>query len=1438
MGPHNVPRRFCVLVVIFLTFSEHAVSQSFSGVLTWHNDNYRTGQNLNETTLTPQNVSSNTFGKIFRYLVDGQVYAQPLYVPAVAIPNLGTRNVVYVATENDSVYAFDADGLSASPLWRVSFIDPLNGVTAVPCLDQSDNCNVYPILGITSTPVIDPASGTLYVIARTKENGGWVQRLHALDIGSGTEKFGDPAVVQATVAGTGSGSKAGNLPYNPKLTNSRAALLLSKGVVYVAWTGVHGWVMAFDAHSLQLLNAFVSTPNSNQNGGIWMSGGGMAADGDGNVYFSVAEGTFDVNHGGPDWSESLLKVSPSLQVLDFFSPSDQVCRFTSDYDLASGGPMLLPAQTGNYPNEIVDAGKGGYPCDSFAGGWGVPVYLINRDNMGGYNPTVDASLQTVMGIPVPIKAQAGGYWASPAYWSGPAGPLVYLSGLSGEHGLGDYLKAFSLINGGLSSTPIAQSTNLFPVGSTPSVSANGASNGIVWSIQRQDALATRPGNLPAVLYAYDASNVATTLYNSTQAGARDQAGAGMKFATPTIANGRVYMPTQTEVDVYGLLSQAPPQPMVSLSPNSLTFTNQVVGSTSLSQTATLTNTGTASLLINAVSSAGDFLLNTTDTSCPYSGGFVGPGSSCSLDVSFAPTQLGARIGSLTISSNAAGSPQGVALSGSGANPTSALLLPMTYAVGTSPQGLTTADFNRDGHPDLAVANSGDNTVSILLGNGDGTFSVAATLATDSGPIAVVTSDFDNNGIPDLAVVNQASGTVSIFLGNGDGTFRLGTPLAGLSAPDGIAVGDFNKDGQPDLAVANSSGGTVSVFLGNSDGSFTALAPLALPSGTASSIVVGDFNRDGNPDLAISDGSEGLVWIVPGDGTGGFGMALSYYSGNGANALLSGDWNGDSLVDLAVANPADNSLSLLMGNGDGTFQPTVTLPGLASPLGLASADFNGDGRSDLAVTNSSTNFVGLLFGTIGGGFQTPVLNSVGAAPWGVTTADFNADGWTDLAVTNSQSNSVSILLQGAQASLSGMVLSFGEEIVGGTSAAEAVVLTNTSNAPMSVNNAILTGVNPSDFALSSTCTPLPVRLAAGGQCQFTVAFIPSASGNRSAGLQINDTAGSGSQMISLAGVGTAPQATYSSAAVNFGSVAVGASASASVLLTNSGTAMLTLSAISASSNFSTAVTPTSCPYAGGSLLPRSSCTIDLSFAPASFGPLPGTLSIVDNAMTGTQVLALKGSGAAATVTLTPLALKFNPQLLQTSSPPQTITASNVSGVAAAISLSFSGTNPADFSKTTTCPASLSANSACTISVVFTPSAMNGRSAQLTVNEAGSPISPSVGLSGTGIAPVVKLIPGSINFPAQKVGTASPAQSVTLSNTGTAPLTIASIAIAGGNASEFSVTSSTCGKALAAKLSCSFSVVFAPASKGNKTTGIYVTDNSGNGKQKVGLSGTGN
>ena len=494
-------------------------------IFTSQNDNSRSGANTHETILTPANVNAGQFGKLFTLKTDGGIYAQPLYIPRLEIPGKGAHNVVVVATENDSVYAFDADTPSATPLWHTDFLKA-GGLSPV---DSSDvQCPfIQPGIGITPTPVIDPQTGTVYVLARTSSGGGllsstvYSQKLHALAITTGQEKFGGPVEIKAP------GFDAiHELP--------RAGLLQTNGQVVLTWGSscdvkpYHGWIMAYDAHTLKQTAAFNTSPDSGE-AGIWQADNAPAADAQGNIFAATGNGVFTAASNGRDYGDTMLKMgidNGRLTVRDYFTPSNEARMNQSDQDLGSGGPILIPDQPGPHPHLVLIGGKNGY------------MFVLDRDHLG--------HLQTSAANPVlQVLHFAGGIYSAPAFWNGH----LYVVATT------DFLSDFPISKGRFAETPASKSTLRFGnPGATPAVSANGSKDGIVWFIQTKewDDFSDRR----AILRAFDASDLAHEIYNSEENGSRDRPGAAMRFTIPTIANGRVYVPAKNEVDVYGLLPPA------------------------------------------------------------------------------------------------------------------------------------------------------------------------------------------------------------------------------------------------------------------------------------------------------------------------------------------------------------------------------------------------------------------------------------------------------------------------------------------------------------------------------------------------------------------------------------------------------------------------------------------------------------------------------------------------------------------------------------------------------------------------------------------------------------------------------------------------------------------------------------------------------------------
>jgi hypothetical protein len=506
-------------------------------VLTYHNNLARTGANTNETILAPSNVNTNNFGLAFTNSVDGQVYAQPLYVSDIAIPGQGTHNLVFVATEHNSVYAFDADsnvGPNKGLFWHVNFgptvPTPNNIYTRYGTFGD-----ITPEIGITSTPVIDKATGTLYTDAFNYDGTNFSHHIHALNITNGTEQPYSPVLVAPSVPGTGDGSTNGSIHFLAMMQMQRPALTLAGGILYVCYGSIgdndpyHGWIVGYNPTNLvQLTNyVFNTTPNGNE-GGIWMAGCGPAVDAQTNLYLATANGTFDATNG-VDYGDCFLKLTTAshLAVLDYFAPSNQASMAQDDRDLGSGGTIVLPDSAGSaaHPHLLVGSGKEG------------TIYLTDRDSLGHFSSTTNKIVQT-------LRTAIGGMLGSPAYFNG----RLYFQG---GH---DFLKAFTISNGLLDTTPTKSPTQVTTFhGATPSVSANGTSNGIVWTIQTDTYTNNFPPG-PAILHAYNATNVAQELWNSAQLPSRDTCGGAIKFTVPTIANGKVYVGGQNALSVYANIS--------------------------------------------------------------------------------------------------------------------------------------------------------------------------------------------------------------------------------------------------------------------------------------------------------------------------------------------------------------------------------------------------------------------------------------------------------------------------------------------------------------------------------------------------------------------------------------------------------------------------------------------------------------------------------------------------------------------------------------------------------------------------------------------------------------------------------------------------------------------------------------------------------------------
>jgi hypothetical protein len=532
-----------------------------AGVLTYHNNVSRDGTNTHEFALTAANVNQSSFGKLFSCQADGAIYAQPLWIPNQTIAG-SPHNLMIVATQHESLYAFDADAAPCSTLWHINLIDSAHGgtsgETSVPAagagaLVGSGFGDISPEVGITGTPVIDPTTNTLYVVSKSvNASTQFFQRLHAIDIATGNERITPPQSIDSSISvpGTGAGSVAGRVAFDPRNESQRAGLVLFSGVVYVAWAShedhdpYHGWVIGFDAVTLKPLSnaVFNSTPNqvgtlSYSRGGIWMGGGAPAVDSVGNLFFITGNGTFDANTGGSNYGDSVVKLNTAggLSVVDYFTPLDQASLDANDTDFGSGAATILIDQpSGPIAHLVIGGGKQGN------------LFLLNRDNLGKFSSSANNVIQAVN--------LGNSIFATPVFWQNN----LYIAGVGPLKQF-----AFNTATGKFNGAPFSQSSTSygFP-GATPSLSSSGATNAIIWALDNTLYCTPQsPGCGATVLHAYDATNLATELWNSSQAAAnRDLAGHAVKFTVPTVANGKVYVGTRAndssvlgELEVYGLL---------------------------------------------------------------------------------------------------------------------------------------------------------------------------------------------------------------------------------------------------------------------------------------------------------------------------------------------------------------------------------------------------------------------------------------------------------------------------------------------------------------------------------------------------------------------------------------------------------------------------------------------------------------------------------------------------------------------------------------------------------------------------------------------------------------------------------------------------------------------------------------------------------------------
>jgi hypothetical protein len=786
--------------------------------------------------------------------------------------------------------------------------------------------------------------------------------------------------------------------------------------------------------------------------------------------------------------------------------------------------------------------------------------------------------------------------------------------------------------------------------------------------------------------------------------------------------------------------------------------------------------------------------------------------------------------------------------------------PLVLRTGAGPDSVATADFNRDGLLDLAIPNASDETVSIFLNNGHG-FSLPSTLALPvlESPQSEAVGDFNGDGKPDLAVVTLTglSGELLVALGNGDGTFTLSTPADTGRVPRWVVAGDFNRDGKLDVAVTNFYDSTVTVLLGDGTGNFSSSQTVTGVTGPGE-IVASDFNKDGKLDLAIMN-DDTTVSILLGDGNGGFTPAAGSPVSAGdafAFALAAADFNGDGNPDIAVVT-VTGQLIVLLGNGAGGFTMAagspITVGGDLETLNVG--DFNGDGKVDLAATDIDGSVFHVLLGDGTGGF-TPALGmppATGSFPFGAALGDFNGDGKLDLVSANYGDNTATVLLGYGNGQFQevleqttlggpGVDLSppsdFGDQAVGTLSAPQFITLNNSGTGALTIISIAVSAPFENDIRTTTCSGTVPV----GSSCLIAIKFAPTAVGLVTGTLSVVDNAEDSPQTAALMGTGVAAAPTlmlsgptFVNNTLTYGSQEVTTTSPAQTLVvTNSGSATLTVTSVTATTEFG--IAGGSCGTAAFNLDAGASCELTVTFTPSATGTRTGTLTLIHNAAGSPAVVTLTGTGISAGVGLSPSAIAFGTQVVGTTSGPQSTTLTNTGAAPLSVTaLAASGDFALSSPDCATLPVTLQPNGVCTLVVTFGPTAAGVRTGTVTITDGlGQQF---VSLTGDGAAPGVQLTPANLDFGSQTVGTTSAEQTATLTNTGTSSLQVDSFIAAG----DFAMTSPDCATlpvTLAPGQVCTLELNFTPTAAGIRTGLLGVTTSASASQQFVVLEGIGN
>jgi len=1267
-------------------------------------DTSRTGANLNETVLTTSNVNVNQFGKLYSYTIDGSIFAQPLYVPNVVIPGQGTHNVVYVVTMNDVIYALDADSntINGGVLWKVDLRNPAAGVTAIPIANivGSNGLNIVGNVGIESTPVIDLTSNTIYLVARTMEVSGsttnYVARLHALDITTGSEKLGGPTVIQASVPGSGQGSSGGTLTFSSFFQNQRSSLVLANGSVIFSWASHedqfdwHGWVMAYNAQSLQQTSVFCSTPNG-QNAGMWMSGRAPVVDASGNLYYATGNGDWD---GVSSFGDSIVKLSTTggvLSLTDYFTPDNYQMLQTEDLDLGSSGPILIPGTT-----FLITAGK----TSEF--------FLLQSTNLGHEASGNTTALQDFL--------VNGAIHAGPVFWNRTtgAGPTLYVWGANSNP-----LKALQFTGTSFNTSPISESTILTSTGETDgtmSVSANGSTmgTGIVWATT--GAANGDHGTVAGTLRAFDADNLATELWDSQMNEARDDVGLWAKYSPPTVANGKVYLATFSNLlNVYGLESfglSGSPESQTVAAGSSTTFTvsttafnnfsgnialsvsglpsgvsasfspsTVAVGSSSTLTVSTTTGTLTGGFNINITGTSG-LLTNTITVTVNVTGGAsftlaatpnsqsVNPGastqyvinmstvsgftSSVSLSVSGLPT---GATGTFSPSSISTGGSSTLMVTAASTTPTGGFTLTITGTSG-SLSNTTTATLG------VTAASGSGNAISIdfvgedvAMASTEAAGVVAepnwndASGATSSSPLALVNS----TGTATTATVTWSSNDVwETPITDQPGNARMMKGYLDTSASSTTTV---SVTGLP----TNAAGYQVFVYADGDNGSATrtgiyTISGVGITSTTIDLTDAANTNFSGTFTQANNSAGNYVVFTINATG-----FTLSATGGTASDGFPRAPINGIQIVPInptpnfalsatpssqtvnpgggtsySVSTSALNgftgsialSVSGLPANATATFNPTSVSVGSSSTLTITTASNTPTGSFALTITGKSGSLTSTTNVTLN--VNPPPSFALSAAPSSQTV---NPGGGTSYSVSTSAVNgftgTVSLSVSGLPTNATG-TFNPTSVSVGNSS---TLTITTVSNTPTGSYPLTITGTSGS--VTNTTTVTLNVTAAAS----FTLSATPSSETVNPGGkttYTVNTSAingFTGSINLSVSGLPANTTGTFSPT-----SVTVGSSSTLTITTTSNtpiGSSTLTITGTSGSlTNTTTAVLNVTATSGSGNPISIDFVGEDVAMASTEVAGAVVEPNWNDaNGVSSTSSLALLDStGAATTATV--------------------------------------------------------------------------------------------------------------------------------------------------------------------------------------------------------------